>query len=100
MDFPQRITGLSTEAVGDGLAVLDAERKQSYVLNATSALVFQHCDGQTSPEQLAEILRQKFNLRQAEAEHLTQARPGGARDRPVCWSPPPSIRPRSPAVRR
>ena len=72
MDFPQRIAALSTEAVGDGLAVLDAERKQSYVLNATSALVFQHCDGQTSPERLAEILRQKFNLRQAEAERLTQ----------------------------
>jgi len=72
MEYPQRIASLSTEAVGDGLAVLDTERKQSYVLNATSALVFQHCDGQTSPEQLAEILRQKFNLRQAEAEHLTQ----------------------------
>lgn len=72
MEYPQRITGLSTEAVGDGLAVLDAERKQSYVLNATSAVVFQHCDGQTSPERLAEILRQKFNLRQAEAEHLTR----------------------------
>ena len=72
MDFPQRVTGLSTEPVGDGLAVLDAERKQSYVLNATSAMVFQHCDGQTSPEQLAEILRRKFNLRQAEAEQLTR----------------------------
>lgn len=72
MEYPQRISNLSTEAVGDGLAVLDAERRQSYVLNATSALVFQHCDGQTSPQQLAEILRQKFNLRQAEAERLTQ----------------------------
>jgi hypothetical protein len=72
MENPQRISNLSTEAVGDGLAVLDSGRKQSYVLNATSALVFQHCDGQTSPEQLAGILRQKFNLRQAEAERLTQ----------------------------
>lgn len=72
MEYPQRISNLSTEAVGDGLAVLDSGRKQSYVLNATSALVFQHCDGQTSPEQLTEILRQKFNLRQAEAERLTQ----------------------------
>ena len=72
MNLPQRITGLATEAAGDGLAVLDAERKQSYVLNATSALVFEHCDGQTSPEQLAEILRQKFDLRQAEAERLTE----------------------------
>jgi hypothetical protein len=72
MDSPQKITGLVTEAVGDGLAVFDAERKQSFVLNATSALVFQHCDGQTSPEQLAMILRRKFNLGQAEAERLTQ----------------------------
>ncbi len=72
MDFPQRVTNLPTEAVGDGLAVLDAEREQSYVLNPTSALVFQHCDGQTSKEQLAEILRRKFNLQQAEAEQLTR----------------------------
>lgn len=72
MDFPQRIAALSTEAVGDGLAVLDTGRKQSYVLNATSALVFQHCDGKTSPEQLAEILRRKFNLLPTEAERLTQ----------------------------
>jgi hypothetical protein len=70
MEYPQRIPGLSTEAVGDGLAVLAGGQK--YVLNATSALVFQHCDGQTSPERLAEILRQKFNLLPAEAEHLTQ----------------------------
>lgn len=72
MKYPRRITTLSTEAVGDGLAVLDGGRKQSYVLNATSALVFQHCDGRTSPEQLAELLRQKFNLPQGEAEQLTR----------------------------
>lgn len=69
MEYPQRIAGL-TEAVGDGLAVLAGGQK--YVLNATSAVVFKHCDGQNSPEQLAEILRRKFNLQPAEAEHLTQ----------------------------
>ena len=73
MEYPQRISNLSTEAVGEGLAVLDAGRKQSYVLNTTSALVFQHCDGRTSPEQMTEILRQKSDLRPAEAEQLTQA---------------------------
>jgi len=70
MEYPQRISSLFTEAVGDGLAVLAGGQK--YVLNATSALVLQHCDGETSPEQLAEILRQKFTLLPAEAEHLTQ----------------------------
>ena len=70
MEYPQRIPGLFTEAVGDGLAVLAGGQK--YVLNATSALVLEHCDGQTSPERLAEILRQKLNLQPAEAERLTQ----------------------------
>jgi len=69
MEYPKRIPGL-TEVVGDGLAVLAGGQK--YVLNATSALVFQHCDGQTSPERLAEILRQKLNLLPAEAENLTR----------------------------
>jgi len=70
MEYPQRVPGLFTEAVGDGLAVLAGGQK--YVLNATSALVLQHCDGETSQQQLAEILRQKFNLLPAEAEHLTE----------------------------
>jgi len=70
MEYPQRISSLFTEAVGDGLAVLVGSQK--YVLNATSALVLERCDGRTSPEQLAEILRQKFNLLPAEAEHLTE----------------------------
>jgi hypothetical protein len=59
-----------TEAVGDGLGVFDRARNQSYVLNATSALVFQHCDGQTTPQQLAGLLRQKFNLSDQQAEKL------------------------------
>jgi len=70
MEYPQRIPDLVTEALGDGMAVLAGGQK--YVLNATSALVFQNCDGQTSPKRLAEILRQKFNLLPAEAEHLTR----------------------------
>lgn len=60
-----------TEAVGDGLAVFDPQQQQSYLLNATSALVFQHCDGQTTPAQMTTLLRQKFNLPQAQAEQLT-----------------------------
>ena len=70
MEYPQRVTTFATEAMGDGLAVFDREQDQSYVLNATSALVFQHCDGQTSTQQLTELLRQKFNVSPAEAERL------------------------------
>lgn len=70
MANPQRSTTVVTEVVGDGLGVFDPTRNQSYVLNATSALVFQHCDGQTTPQQLAERLRQKFNVSPSQAEQL------------------------------
>jgi len=40
-------------------------------LNTTSALVLQHCDGRTTPEQLMELLRQSFNVSAAQAEQLT-----------------------------
>jgi len=72
MENPRRSGTVSTEAVGDGLGVFDHERKQSFVLNATAALVFQHCDGQTTPQQLTELLRRKLNVPPAEAEQLTR----------------------------
>ena len=72
MTNPLRSSTVATAAVGDGLGVLDREQKQSYVLNATSALVFQHCDGQTTPRQLAELLRRKLNVPPAEADQLVR----------------------------
>src|SRR5215217_4447414 len=44
---PQRRTTVVIEVVGDGMGVFDPTHNQSFVLNATSALVFQHWDGQT-----------------------------------------------------
>ncbi len=70
MANPQRRTTIVTQVVGDGLGVFDPKRNQSYVLNATSALVFQHCDGQTTPQQLTERLRQKFNVSPSQAQQL------------------------------
>ncbi len=72
MANPLRSRTVATEAVGDGLSVFDREQNQSFVLNATSALVFEHCDGQTSPQQLTELLRRKLNVPPAEASQLMQ----------------------------
>src|SRR5713101_9724572 len=60
-----------TTVTGDGLHVFDHQQQQAYALNTTSALVLQHCDGQTTPEQLMELLRQNFNVSRAQAEQLT-----------------------------
>jgi hypothetical protein len=72
MEYPLKSRAVAAEAVGDGLSVFDHEQNQSYALNATSALVFQHCDGRTSPQQLTELLRHKLNVPPAEAEQLTR----------------------------
>lgn len=70
MNTYRKKPNLRMETVGDGLAVLDVGQQKPYVLNATSALVFRHCDGETTPEQLAELLRQKFNVTASQAKDL------------------------------
>jgi len=71
MENPRKRTTVATTASGDGLDLFDHQQQQAYALNTTSALVWQHCDGQTTPEQLMELLRQNFNVSCAEAEQLT-----------------------------
>lgn len=71
LENPRKRTSVATEAGGDGLHVFDQQQQQAYALNTTSALVLQHCDGQTTPEQLMELLRQYFNVPRVQAEQLT-----------------------------
>ena len=71
MENPRKRTTVATAAGGDGLHVFDHHQQQAYALNTTSALVLQHCDGQTTPKQLMELLRQNFNVSPAQAEQLT-----------------------------
>jgi hypothetical protein len=71
MENPRKTTSVARTGSGDGLHLFDHKQQQAYALNTTSALVWQHCDGQTTPEQLMELLRQNFNVSCAEAEQLT-----------------------------
>ena len=71
MENPRKRTTVATTASKDGLDLFDHQRQQAYALNTTSALVLQHCDGQTTPEQLMELLRQNCDVSCAEAEQLT-----------------------------
>jgi hypothetical protein len=73
MENPKRILTVHTKAIGGGLAVYDERRQVSYVLNATSALVWQHCDGRTSQEQLTALIQRQFNVPSQKAERLLSA---------------------------
>jgi len=59
------------ETLNDELCLYDWERKQVHALNPTAALVWQLCDGQTSPAQMAAQLRTQLraelDMPQAEA---------------------------------
>ena len=70
MENPKRITTAQVEAIGDGLGIFDQQQGMSYVLNATTALVWQHCDGQTTPQQLTRLIQQTFNVPQEQAGRL------------------------------
>ena len=71
MENPRKRTTVAMAAGGDELHVFDQQQQRAYALNTTSALVLQHCDGRTTPEQLVELLRQNFNVSRTQAEQLT-----------------------------
>lgn len=68
---PRKRTTVATGAGSDELHVFDHQQQQAYALNTTSALVLEHCDGRTTPEELMELLRQNLNVPRAQAEELT-----------------------------
>ncbi len=72
MANPLSSTHVVTQSVGEGLNVFDRGQRQSFALNATSALVFQHCDGLTTPHQLAELLQARFDVPPAQAAELVR----------------------------
>jgi hypothetical protein len=74
VENPRKRTTISAEAIGDGLGVFDPAQNKTYLLNATSALVWQHCDGNNSPQELTALLVRKFNVTEAQIPFLIDLR--------------------------
>jgi hypothetical protein len=81
-----RSEGLVVTELPDELLVYDRERHQAHCLNPTAALVFKHCDGRRSVEQIARMLRRELDapaderlvwlsLERLEKAHLLEERP-------------------------
>src|SRR5919198_3231271 len=66
MPTPKRAETVHIETLGDELCIYDWQRKQVHALNPTAARVWQQCDGQTSPEQIAATLAAELNVPNAE----------------------------------
>jgi len=82
--FPtRREQGLIVDELPDEVLVYDLERHKAHCLNRSAALVWQHCDGQTAPAEIARRLATELDqpfdeelvwlaLRQLDSLHLLQ----------------------------
>ena len=61
-----RVEQLALEKLDDELLVYDLERHRSHCLSRTAALVWGHCDGQTTPAEIAGKLQQELAVPAAE----------------------------------
>jgi hypothetical protein len=66
-----RTRGLLCEAVGEEAVIFDRDSKKAFRLNRTATIVWRHCDGKTSVEDLAGILQRELQLTEA-AEPLVE----------------------------
>ena len=87
-----RQQGIVVKELPDELLVYDTERHRAHCLNRTAALVWKHCDGGKSVEQIAELLRAELEVPDAE-ELVWWAlhRLGKARLLTEPMSPPPEV---------
>lgn len=86
MQLPRaRKEGLIVRELADEVLVYDLERDKAHCLNVTSALVWKHCDGQTSVKEMVRLLEDECRallsedvvwlaLRQLQRFHLLQER--------------------------
>jgi hypothetical protein len=66
MPYPKQAASTHVEQLGDELCIYDWQRKRVHALNLTAARVWQQCDGQTSPAQIAQALQAELDLPDAQ----------------------------------
>ena len=67
MAYPQKIETVHLETLNDELSIYDWQRMEVHNLNHTAATIWNLCDGQTSPKQMAEQIKGDLTQEQAEA---------------------------------
>lgn len=70
MSNPKQAASIHVEQLGDELCIYNWQRNEVHALNPTAARVWQQCDGQTSPTQIAAVLQAELQLPGAEAQEL------------------------------
>lgn len=58
----RRHTGVSYSRLGDEILVIDTTKRKSHRLLETAAFLWDHCDGRTSVDQLAQSLTEHYDV--------------------------------------
>jgi hypothetical protein len=66
MPYPKQAASIHVEQLGHELCIYNWQRKEVHALNLTAARVWQQCDGQTSPAQIAQALQAELDLPDAQ----------------------------------
>ena len=64
--YPRQSPTTHTEQLGDEASVYDWARAHVHALNPTAARVWRQCDGATSPDAIAAVLRQEMGIAEAD----------------------------------
>ena len=65
---PKRVNNLDISAAEEGCIISRAGCDRIYFVNPTAALILELCTGESSTEQIAELVKQAYNLPQAPVE--------------------------------
>ena len=68
-NIPKRSEGIQQRDLVDGCMLLDQEKAIAFALNLTASLMWSHCDGQHTIEEIAEIIAETSNL---PADHIKE----------------------------
>ena len=72
MKHPARADGLEINSVEDGFMIYQPEKDRVHYLNHTAIVVLELCDGKTSPERIADILRKAYGLSRTRQKEVNQ----------------------------
>ena len=62
MTRPTRSEGITVQRIGDETVLHDGGRKQAHVVNQSAAWIWDHMDGSSSTDDIADLLAREFNV--------------------------------------
>lgn len=70
---PKHIEDLDISPADDGYIIYQPERDRVHFLNPTAVLILQFCDGENSPEQIVDLVKQAYGLPDAPVKEVREA---------------------------